>query len=304
MERTVTTVIDDSLCTGCGLCVNVCPSETITMQDGKARVTGDQSLNCGHCMAVCPVEAVEVRGIDPSTLVFKTFNADSHWLAHGKYNPADLANLMLSRRSCRNYTDKPVNPVILEDLVKIGITAPSATNSQKWTFTLLENRALVVGFANRIGSFFKRLNKTAEKPFFRWLLKCLGKAELDSYYREYYESVKTGLEEWETVGTDILFHGAAAVIVVGSSKDAAYPKDAALLATQNILLAAHSMGLGTCLIGFAVAAMGKDKSIKRSLGIPDGEDVYAVIALGYPDETYERIVGRKKVIIRRVEESL
>ncbi len=299
MDRTVTTVIDDNLCTGCGLCIDVCTSETITMQDGKAMVTGDQSLNCGHCMAVCPTRAIDVQSIDRSTLAFNTFNADTNWLSHGEFDTANLVNLMLSRRSCRNYTDKPVDPVILEDLVKIGITAPSATNSQQWAFTLLESRDVVVKFASRIALFFKRLNKTAEQSFLRWLLNCIGKRELDNYYREYYESVKLGLEEWETAGKDILFHGAAAVIIVGSSRDASYPKDDALLATQNILLAAHSMGLGTCLIGFAVAAMEKDKSIKRFLGIPDEEDVYAVIALGYPDETYERIVGRKKVAIRK-----
>jgi nitroreductase len=72
----------------------------------------------------------------------------------------------------------------------------------------------------------------------------------------------------------------------------------ALLATQNILLGAHSMGLGTCLVGFAVAAMQKDSRIKVALGIPPEEPVYAVIALGYPDEVYQRTAGRKKPVVR------
>jgi nitroreductase len=72
----------------------------------------------------------------------------------------------------------------------------------------------------------------------------------------------------------------------------------ALLATQNILLAAHAMGLGTCLIGFAVAAMERDPAIARFLGIPANEDVHAVIALGHPDETYLRIAGRKPFEMR------
>jgi nitroreductase len=76
-----------------------------------------------------------------------------------------------------------------------------------------------------------------------------------------------------------------------------------LLATQNILLAAHSMGLGTCLIGYAVAAMKKDPSIQQSIGIPSEEDIHAVIALGfgYPDEVYQKAAGRKKVTPRYFE---
>jgi hypothetical protein len=58
------------------------------------------------------------------------------------------------------------------------------------------------------------------------------------------------------------------------------------------------MGVGTCLIGFAVEAMRRDRSIQRALGIPDNETVHAVIALGQPAVTYLRPAGRKPVNIR------
>jgi len=54
------------------------------------------------------------------------------------------------------------------------------------------------------------------------------------------------------------------------------------------------MGLGSCLIGYAVAAMKKDPSIKKHIGIPAEEDIHAVIALGYPGEIYQRTAGRTK----------
>lgn len=72
----------------------------------------------------------------------------------------------------------------------------------------------------------------------------------------------------------------------------------AMLATQNILLAAHAMGLGSCLIGFAVEAMQNDPSIQRYLKMPDEEKVIAVVALGYPDETYQTLTGRKRIVPR------
>ena len=301
LDRNVTTVIDTEKCIGCELCIKVCPSETISMQDGKAHVTGDRSLQCGHCMAVCPVDAVRVDAIDAQSLLFNSFDLKNHWLPHGEPDTARLAQLMASRRSCRNYSEKAVDRSVLEDLVKIGTTAPSGTNSQNWTFTIFPDPAAVNEFGQRIGSFFKNLNRMAEKKWMRKALKLIGKPELDNYFRDYYESVKDGLEEWELCGRDRLFHGATAVIVVATKPGGSCPMEDALLATQNILLAAHSMGLGTCLIGFAVEAIQNDSAIQQFLTIPAEETVCSVIAIGYPEEQYERLTGRKKFLMRYFE---
>ena len=301
IDRKVTTVIDAEKCIGCELCVKVCPSNTISMQDDKARVTGERSLQCGHCMAVCPVAAVRVDAIDAQSLAFNSFGLKSRWLAPGDFDTAHLVQLMASRRSCRNYTDQGVERTLLEDMVKIGTTAPSGTNSQKWTFTILPNRAAVDAFGQRIGAFFKKLNQLAENRLVCKALKLIGKPALDNYYRDYFQSVAEALQEWELYGRDRLFHGAPAVIVVATQPGASCPTEDALLATQNMLLAAHSMGLGTCLIGFAVEAMNKDAGIQQFLKIPAEETICSVIAIGYPDEDYEGLTGRKKVLMRYFE---
>ncbi|MGD8881578.1 MAG: nitroreductase family protein [Desulfobacterales bacterium] len=301
IDRQVTTIIDPEKCIGCELCVKVCPDQTISMQGDKAVVTGDRSLQCGHCVAVCPVDAVKVQAIDAQSLIFKNFDLDNLWLPHGEYDTSRLVQLMSSRRSCRNYTEQTVDRSVLEDLVKIGTTAPSGTNSQCWTFTIFPDREAVIEFAQRIGAFFRNLNRMAEKIVRRKALKLIGKPGLENYYQEYYESVKKGLEEWEQHRRDRLFHGATAVVVVAAKPGGSCPMEDALLATQNILLAAHSMGLGTCLIGFAVEAIRNDPTIKHHLKIPNEETVYAVIAIGYPDEEYKVLAGRKKVVMRYYE---
>ncbi len=298
----VTTEIDEDRCVGCGLCVTVCPLQTISMQDGKAVVTGENSLNCGHCMAVCPEEAVKVGAVDEQQWSFSTLGVDSRWLPYGEFDTSGLVRLMASRRSCRNFRDgAQVDRALLEDLVKIGITAPSGTNSQQWTFTLVADRQAVMGLGNRIREFFERLNSMAENRLLRTFLKFVGKPELDRYYKDYYAAVKEGLGEWKATGRDRLFHGAPALIIIGSKPGASLPKEDSMLAAQNILLAAHSMGLGSCLIGMAVEAMRNDTGILRFLGIPDEERVYAVIALGYSNEQYRTWAGRKKVVTRYFE---
>jgi len=293
--------IDGDLCTGCGACVTVCPTGTISLIEGKAVVSGKESIFCGHCEAVCPQEAVRVTAIDKEMSLYKTFTAENQWLPPGKFSTPVLVQLMASRRSCRCFTGQPVDRAMLEDLIKIGITAPSGTNSQSWTFTVLSKRKAVISFAGQIASYYGRLNTTAEKTLLRIFLKLIGKGELDAYYRGYYRKVKKALKEWHESGKDPLFHGSTAAILVGSKPGASCPAEDALLATQNILLAAHSMGLGSCLIGFAVAAMKKDPSIKQAAGILPEEEIHAVIALGYPDEVYQRTAGRKKVIPRYFE---
>ena len=298
IDRTVTTIIDSEKCIGCGLCVKVCPSETISMKDDKAVVSGDRSLQCGHCVGVCPVDAVTVEAIDEHSLSFNHFDLQRRWLGHGEFETAQLVRLMASRRSCRNYLEKTVDITLLQDLVKIGKLAPSGSNCQHWTFTILPDRASVMALGQRIGAFFRHINRLAEKWYLRWALKMLGKPTLDRYYREYYRSVKEALADWEQRGRDRLFHGATAVIIVGSKTGGSCPMEDALLATQNILLGAHSLGLGTCLIGYALEAIQNDPGIQQFLTIPEAEKVFAVIALGYPDETYETLTGRKKAETR------
>lgn len=301
IDRTVTTVIDRERCIGCGECVRVCPSQTISLQGGKAAVTGARSLACGHCAAVCPVEAVRVAALDPRSFRFHSFDCRPDWLPYGACDAGELVRLMASRRSCRCFEPKAVDRALLEDLVRIGTTAPSGTNSQAWTFTILPTRAAVLTLGAAVGAFFKRLNRMARNPLLRHGLRLLGRPELADYYRDYHQSVAEGLADWEERGRDRLFHGATAALLVGAAPGGSCPAEDALLATQNILLGAHALGLGTCLIGFAVSAMRKDGRIKEQMKIPRGESVHAVIAVGHPATAYRRLTGRKKAVWRIVD---
>jgi len=278
--------------------VRVCPSDTIDIIDGKARITGESSLGCGHCMAACPEGAAAVGSIDENQWEFATFKASKSWMRPGQFDMASLFSLMASRRSCRNFTDRQVAPDILHDLVKMGTTAPSGTNSQMWEFYIFPDRGKVLELGGNIARFYRKLNRLSEKRLLRLFLRGIGKPALESYYRNHHDKVESALEEMDNNGRDRLFHGAPAVILVTSDKNASCPMEDGLLATQNILLSTHAAGLGSCLIGFTVEALRRDKSICRKLGIPDNEIVCSAIALGYPDESYRRITGRRPVTPR------
>ena len=298
IDRTIATIIDENRCIGCGACVRVCPTEAIHLVDGIARVTGTESIHCGHCEAVCPEAAVKVTALTESVLATETFETPEEWIAPGKADTAALVQLMRSRRSCRNYLEKPVPEAMLRDLVRIAITAPSGSNCQRWTFTVVPDRARVVALGEATRPFFEKLNHRAEKGWLRALLKLVGKPELSVYYRESYASVKGKIAEWKTSGRDFLFWHAPALVVIATAPGATCPKEDALMAAQNLLLGAHAMGFGTCPIGYAVAAMNHENSIQVSIGIPSMETVHAVITVGWPDETYFRLTGRKQPVVR------
>lgn len=298
MKPAVHVVIDETRCTGCGACVAICPHGTLSLVDGLATVTGDDSLSCGHCLAVCPADAITLTGHAPMGQGYQTFEVPGGWLPPGSFDTGQLALLMASRRSCRHYAKKPVAMASLEDLVKLGTTAPSGTNAQAWHFTLLPDRPAVEAFSQGVLTFFQRLNRLARIAPLRGLLTLLGKPELAAYFRDYHDRIEEGIACWKEQGWDRLFHGAPAAILVSCDKDASCPAEDALLASGQILLAAHAMGLGTCLIGFAVEALARDAHLKRLIRLPKNETVHAVIAVGHPDEPYLRPSVRKPVTPR------
>jgi ferredoxin len=72
--RNVATVkINASKCTGCGLCLTVCPHQVIKLQSRKAYIHDlDACMECGACKTNCPTEAIEVdAGVGCAYAIFR-----------------------------------------------------------------------------------------------------------------------------------------------------------------------------------------------------------------------------------------
>lgn len=62
LKNVVTLKYDGEKCTGCGMCVKVCPHNVFTMKEGKAFLSDrDSCMECGACAMNCPFSAIQVR---------------------------------------------------------------------------------------------------------------------------------------------------------------------------------------------------------------------------------------------------
>ena len=51
--------VDEDTCVGCGICVEKCPANAISMEQEKAKINMDKCIHCGICHKICPKEAVK-----------------------------------------------------------------------------------------------------------------------------------------------------------------------------------------------------------------------------------------------------
>jgi len=177
------------------------------------------------------------------------------------------------RRSVRGYEPKPVPRDVINTIIEAGNQAPSTMGMMKgvlrfqpWRFVVVENP-----------EFKQKLVQTA-LPIWRKIIE--GTKEMDP---EIYEKVMT-LYEAMPEPKDMIYHSAPVIIfVIGPVGNAV----SCALACENIMLAAVSLGLGSCYVGFGAMVKG-DADVVKALELTEGERIYGPILLGYPKDAPEK----------------
>lgn len=282
--------IDIDKCNGCGLCVKVCPALVFELREKKSEVIyGEGCIACGHCWAVCPEEAVIQHEVVPATSL--------------KPGPepavsADTLQLLIrERRSTRLFNDKPVSKVQLLKIIEAGRYAPTASNRQDVNYIVLSDQQKVSELRSLVESFLEKTFKAMQNRAIALLYKMkFGSSAVDLLHQ--YAMAYQFLENKNEKNAYFpLPFGSAAIITHAKSFDTMGPFNCSI-AIYNCSLMAHSLGLGSCFMGFVQIGANMDKKIRHWLEIPKNHQSYGAMVLGHPDVKYRRLIERKKPEIR------
>lgn len=62
LKNVVTLAVDPAKCTGCSICLDVCPHEVLELKDKKIAIRDrDSCMECGACALNCQFEAITVQ---------------------------------------------------------------------------------------------------------------------------------------------------------------------------------------------------------------------------------------------------
>lgn len=159
-------------------------------------------------------------------------------------------DLLLKRRSVRNFSTEQVAPEQVEKIIDAGLHAATAMDRQSWHFTVVQDAQLLEAISKSVGAVL-----------------------IDSGVPSLIERAQS--KDFST------FHHAPTVIFV-SSDGSHYSLADCANASQNMCLASAALGLGSCYIGSFVQAFDhhSGKQLLDRFSVPEGYRPVFAIAIG------------------------
>ena len=173
-----------------------------------------------------------------------------------------------NRRSVRSYKTDPVPNELIQQVIEAGNYAPTGNNRQAWRFVVVTDAVM--------------RGKLYETAYANW------KKVFDNIKKnnpEQYESVK----HYGEMKDPVYYEAPCVIFVIGQG-----PIDSAMV-TENMMLAATSLGLGSCYLYFGAQVL-DNPEIVEALEIGEGEKIYGPVILGYPDKAPEMPVKKPPVV--------
>jgi len=166
----------------------------------------------------------------------------------------DTLKTIYNRSSVRAYNDEKVSEDVIKEVINAGFHAACGLNAQATRFAVVTDKKKIKEYSDKGKKLFIQMMEASGNDI---------------------SGLKTILDS-----NDNIFYGAPAVIFVFTAPNALTPVEDASLAIGNMMIAARSLGLGTCWIGFA-AALGSDPDFVKETR-SEGLAHRGTLIVGYP----------------------
>ena len=256
-------VVDTNLCKKDGACVAVCPSGVLTLNEERLpeEVPGVNCILCGHCVAVCDCGALTHGGLPREDFLLASKQLPA---------PAIIDGFLVSRRSVREFKDRPIARETLQALLDVARRAPTGHNSQKLHWIVVNDAAKVHALSVEAMNWLR----TSGLPPIK-------------------------LEQWAG-GYDVVLRGAPTVVLACAPADYQWGKQDCAIALTFLELAAEARGLGACWAGYLTRVSEVHAPLRQALAVPGelhrerrphARRAQVLLPAGTPQKTAQRPVA-------------
>lgn len=264
-------------CSNCKLCIQECRRGYFYKKEN-----GDTEFNdklppcnmCGHCIAVCPENAILLKDLD-DVETYPGIDAPETIIGHDK-----MYQFLRAKRSTRRYKTKKVPKESIKKIFEAMRYAPSTSNARLWRYLIISDPIKI-----------KLLSDETIKAQYQYL----G-----------FQSSEQAFGYFKSKDLEPIFYRAPHIIILYFKT---IQKNSTMLGFRAIdtgiavtygMLAAESLGLGTCWIGNFQAAIARNRDILGILGIKG--HVLGTFTVGFPAVKYRNTTPRPQLKIKGLEE--
>jgi nitroreductase/Pyruvate/2-oxoacid:ferredoxin oxidoreductase delta subunit len=330
-------LVNDEKCSGCGRCVATCPIQLLILNSDKKCRSNDRydafrCITCQNCVAVCGADAITISG---AYRVHAGFWKNDDLFDRPMTYPDPLGGgaltnvetsadhlmetekVIYNRRSIRLYKKQQVPKELISRIIEAGRFAPSAGNNQPWKFIVIQNRTLIDEINSRCKQALKVYTRlTLPKA---WLDKKMpGEKNVRfSWWQNVIlpilvklrpgvtdQRVRGGVNTATSDPDYHIFFNAPTLILQLADQRAIGGIDYDLgICCQNMVLAAHALGLGTCYVGLIDGLKLHPKFRRDVLGVVKPFKIVTALCVGYPSGKIDKVVRREAPRVKWFEES-
>ena len=199
----------------------------------------------------------------------------------------DVEHAILTRRSIRKFKGRQVPAFMIRRMLEMGRYAPSQGNCQPWSFIVVRDKAMIAEMERSCVAACQGMTKGVDythypkgSPEREAILKntqALNRANPNAFHPVPMTAIKS-----IACGRFAVFHKAPTVILILMDKRGVGSPEVDIgVVGTNMVLAAQSLGLGTCWIGFS-KLLSQNRPLVEKLGVEPPFEIAEALSVGYP----------------------